>query len=186
MGVDPITMGLGLQAVSIGLGLFGTSRARSDAKQNQRQQIAFDARTARLESKAILEEAALEAIEIRREGELLGKKQTAYTAKAGLKLGRGTAKDIQEETKRLTEKDVATTLSAAERKSKQLLLTYDPESQRKEALTPLLESSKQEALTGLLPTALEGETTTAPNNFIMSKGKKVKGRITNNSLFTGL
>ena len=119
MGVETILFGVGL-----GLQLFGAPRARREAKRTQREQIAFDARTARLESKAILEEAELEATEIRREGELLGKKQTAFTAKAGLKLGRGTAAAIQAETRRLTEKDVATTLEAAQRKSKQLLETF--------------------------------------------------------------
>lgn len=120
MGVDPVSIAV----VGIGIGLMGQRRARRDAKSAQRGQMAFDTKSARLESKALLEEAALEAIEIRREGELLGKTQTSLTAKAGLKLGRGTARDIQEETKRLTEKDVATTLGAAERKSEQILSTF--------------------------------------------------------------
>ena len=111
-------------AASLGVSVFGAAQSRREAKKAQRAATAFDARTARLESKAILEEAELEATEIRREGELLGKKQRALTAKAGLKLGRGTAAAIQAETRRLTEKDVATTLEAAQRKSKQLLETF--------------------------------------------------------------
>ncbi len=144
MGGDPVTIGLAV--TSMGISLYGTSRARQDAAKAQAGQLAFDARTAKLESKAILEEAALEAIEIRREGELLGKKQTALTAKAGLKLGRGTAKDIQTETKRLTEKDVTTTLEGAERRSERLLKTY-PEGK----------------------TALEGDGILKAGNFIKNK-----------------
>lgn len=99
-------------------------QARQDAKKAQQQRLAFDARSAKLESVAILEEAELEAIEIRREGELIGKTQRALTAKAGIKLGRGTAAAIQEETRRLTKKDIATTREAAARKSEQLLSTF--------------------------------------------------------------
>jgi hypothetical protein len=117
-------MGIGIAAAGLFLSVTQTQQARRRAKSEQARGIAFDARTARLESKAILEEAELEATEIRREGELLGKKQTALTAKAGLKLGRGTAADIQAETRRLTAKDVSTTLEAAQRKSKQLLETF--------------------------------------------------------------
>ena len=106
-------------------------QAKKDAKKNQSAQLAFDAKSAKLESKALLEEAALEAIEIRREGERLGKTQTAYAAKAGLKIGEGTTKDIQTETERLVEKDVTTTKSAAERKSEQIMKTYGvPEAER--------------------------------------------------------
>ncbi len=164
-----------LTGVSIGLGIFRSSRAKKKAKKAQKEETAFDIRSAKLQSKAILEEAALEAIEIRREGELLGKKQTALTAKAGLKIGRGTAKDIQEETKRLTEKDVATTLSAAQRKSEQLLTTFGAGSQEVVAKTELEELRKKEAQL----TALESETTSGPGNFIKSKA-------TNKALFAGL
>lgn len=158
MGIETALLG-----ASIGLGIFERSQSRREARRAQKADIAFDARTARLQSTAILEEAALEAEEIRRGGELLGKKQTALTAKAGLKLGRGTAKDIQEETKRLTEKDVATTLEAAERESKRLLLTFDPETQRKEAIGKALEEAG---------TALESAIPLGPGNFIKSRSKK--------------
>lgn len=117
-------MGIGIAAAGLFLSVTQSERARRRAKSEQAKGTAFDARTARLESKAILEEAELEATEIRREGELLGKKQRALTARAGLKLGRGTAAEIQKETRRLTEKDVATTLEAAQRKSEQLLKTF--------------------------------------------------------------
>lgn len=122
MGIETVLLG-----AALGVSIFGTRGAKVEARRAQATQIAFDARSARLQSKAILEEAELEATEIRREGELLGKKQTALTAKAGLKLGRGTAAAIQEETKRLTEKEVTTTLEAARRKSKQLLKTFPEE-----------------------------------------------------------
>lgn len=135
MGIDPITASLGIAAVQTGLGLFGASRKKKDAKKAQKQELAFEAKSAKLESVALLEEAALQAIEIRREGEQLGKSQTAFGAKAGLKIGEGTAKDIREETERLTEKDVATTKSSAERKGEQLMRTYGvPEPERKHIL----------------------------------------------------
>jgi hypothetical protein len=117
-------MGIGIAIAGLFLSVAQARDAKQRAKREQAAGSAFDARSAKLESKAILEEAELEAIEIRREGKLLGKKQTALTAKAGLKLGRGTAAAIQEETRRLTAKDVATTLESAERKSEQLLTTF--------------------------------------------------------------
>ena len=167
MGVDPVS--LGIFAVGTGLSLFGTRRARREAKAAQREQIAFDARTARLESKSILEEAEIEAVEIRREGELLGKKQTALTAKAGLKIGRGTAEAIQEETRRLTEKDIATTKEAAERKSKQLLETF-PEPEVGFGKLPKILLGNRKQKTPEQPTALaEGDRQNG--NFIKSPRK---------------
>lgn len=170
MGIETALLGAGL-----GLSVFGISESKRGAKREQRKQVAFDIRSAKLESKAILEEAALEAEEIKRSGELLGKKQAALTAKAGLKLGRGTARDIQEETKRLTEKDVATTLEAAQRKSEQLLTTFGAGTQEVIPQTELERLRKREAEF----TALEEGSTTNSNNFI-------KSNQTNQPFFAGL
>lgn len=162
MGIETAILG-----ASLGLSVFGARRGKKDTARAQAEQRAFDARSAKLESKAILEEAELEAAEIRREGKLLGKKQTALTAKAGLKLGRGTAAAIQEETKRLTAKDVATTLEAAQRKSEQLLTTFGAGSQEVVSKGEFEEFQKfqQEQ------TALE-QGNTSNGNFIKSKKPK--------------
>lgn len=162
-----LTLGIALAAASLGISAFGARESRQRAKREQAAGRAFDARSAKLESKAILEEAELEAIEIRREGELLGKKQRALTAKAGLKLGRGTAAAIQAETRRLTEKDVATTLEAARRKSEQLLTTFGAGSLEVVSKGEFqeLEAFKREQ------TALE-EGNILGNNFIKSKKPK--------------
>lgn len=185
MGIETALLG-----ASLGLSIFGASQSKRDAKRAQAERTAFDARSAKLESKAILEEAELEAIEIRREGKLLGKKQTALTAKAGLKLGRGTAAAIQEETRRLTAKDVATTLEAAERKSEQLLTTFGASESEVVSGAEFKEFTKfkqtrqrlgAEGVSGAEAeaTALESVSAPANNNFIKSKKPK-------QSILTGL
>ena len=169
MGIETVLLG-----AALGVSVFGQRRAKKEAKRAQAAQVAFDARSAKLESKAILEEAELEAVEIRREGELLGKKQRALTAKAGLKLGRGTAAAIQEETRRLTVKDVATTLEAAKRKSEQILTTFGAGTQEvvsKGEFEQFKEFQREQ-------TALE-EGNISGSNFIKSKKPK-------QTAFTGL
>lgn len=177
-----VTLGLALAAASFGVGVAQSRSAQRRAKREQAAGQAFDARSAKLESKAILEEAELEAIEIRREGKLLGKKQTALTAKAGAKLGRGTAADIQAETRRLTEKDVTTTLEAAQRKSEQILTTFgagehEVVSRRefegfKEHQKAQAEAERKRSEFGVVsPTALDAGTT-SNTNFIKSKKPK--------------
>lgn len=155
-----------IAVAGIGLSLLSQRQAKKDAQKRQAGMMAFDIKSAKLESKALLEEAALEAIEIRREGVLLGKTQTALTAKAGLKLGRGTARDIQAETKRLTEKDVATTLEAAQRKSEQILETYGAGEEDTERFRgrELRERKKGRELT-----ALEGGQRRRSSNFMQSE-----------------
>jgi len=173
MGIETVLLG-----ASLGVSLFGARSSKREAKRAQAGQLAFDARSAKLESKSILEEAALEAVEIRREGELLGKGQRALTAKAGAKLGVGTARDIQEETKRLTEKDVTTTLSAAERKSEQLLTTFGASEHEVvsggefKKFKEFQKKSSALSQTGMSPSAIESELF-QNENFIKSK-KPVK------------
>lgn len=168
----------GLSALGFGLSIFGSSRAKKEAKRTQAEQVAFDARSAKLSSEALLEEAALEATEIRRGGVLLGKKQRALTAKAGLKIGTGTAEDIQRETAFLTQKDVSTVLESAERESTRLLKTFEVGGQE------LVSQEDAERLRDLRGS--EEEQRSALEGLGFSNSNFIRSTRNNSTFFTGL
>lgn len=113
-----------LTAVSLGVSLLQSRKAKKEAKKAQQADIAFDARSARLQAKALTREAGEQIIETRREGEELIKTQTARIAKAGVKIGRGTAADILQETREATARDISTTAQRAEREASRLTTTF--------------------------------------------------------------